>query len=304
MLNALIEARLIITDEATVAIVHEILLRAWPRLRQWINADREGLLLEQRLDEAAKSWDRDGRHESDLYRGHRLAALRDRLNAAESRLPVLTSDFLSASVDRERADCLGALRRGRLRKLITALSALVLMAATATVFAVQSRNDAVRSAKAALSSEASGTAIRLRASDEALAAELAVAAFRLSATPEARGAVLSTLVNLSFPRRSNADSQAPVGTVAFSSDGGLLVAAGEVTRIWKLNDQPSLADPPITLRVRARSGLRCSATMTSCWPPPATTMSSVCGRSPMSLGVQQTQTGHWQHRGRPNGVQP
>ncbi|MDQ2788862.1 MAG: DNA-binding protein, partial [Actinomycetota bacterium] len=124
VLNALIDARLVTTDDKTVAIVHEILLRAWPRLRQWINADREGLLLEQRLDEAAKAWDRDGRHDSDLYRGHRLAALRERLDAADPRLPALTSAFLHASVTRERAEELGVLRRGRMRKLIAVLSSL------------------------------------------------------------------------------------------------------------------------------------------------------------------------------------
>ncbi|MGH3815024.1 MAG: RICIN domain-containing protein, partial [Pseudonocardiaceae bacterium] len=254
VLNALVDARLVTTDETTVEIVHEILLRAWPRLRQWIDADREELLLQQRLAEAAKAWDRDGRHESDLYRGHRLAALRERLDAADPCLPALTSEFLHASVGRERADELAVARRGRLRTLIAVLSALVLMATTATVFAVQSRNDAVearndavRLQEAALSREVSATAIGLRAADPALAAQLASAAYDLSQTAEARGAVLSALVNLDLPRRANVDSQTAVDTVAFNSDGRLLVAASRETSIWKLGDRPSLADPPIAV---------------------------------------------------------
>lgn len=244
ILNALAEARLVTMDETTVTIVHEILLRAWPRLRQWIDADREGLLQQQRLAEAAQEWDRDGRHDSDLYRGHRLAALKERLDATDPHLAVLTSEFLRASVDQERSDELGVLRRGRLRKLVAVLGVGVL---TAAMFAVQSRNNALRLEEAAVSSQVSGTAMQLRTSDRALAAQLAVAAYRLSDTPEARGAVLSTLVNLDLPRRTNVDSQTPVGTVTFNSNGRLLLAASRETSIWKLGDQPSLAEPPIAL---------------------------------------------------------
>lgn len=248
VLNALIEARLVTTDDTTVEIVHEILLSTWPRLQQWINADREDLLLQQRLIQAAEAWDRDGRHESDLYRGHRLAALSGRLAAADSPFPGLVTQFLRAAVDRERTDA----RRARLRKLTAVLSALVVMAAaTATAFAIQSGqsqlDSAVQLGKEALSTSASGEAIRLRTSDRVLAAQLAVAAHHLSDTPEARGAVLSTLANLDLPHRTYADGQISVDAVAFSASGRLLVAAGQKTRIWRLGTQPNLNDPPIIL---------------------------------------------------------
>lgn len=174
-----------------------------------------------------------------------MAALKERLDAADPHLPVLTSEFLHASVDRERSDELGVLRRrGRLRKLVAVLIAGVL---TAAMFAVQSRNNALRREEAVLSSQVSGAAMQLRASDRVLAAQLAVAAYHLSDTPEARGAVLSTLVNLDLPRRTNGDSGNPVGTVTFNSNGQLLLAASRETSIWKLGDQPSLAEPPIAL---------------------------------------------------------
>ncbi len=54
-------ARLLTLDTASVEITHEALLRAWPRLRQWIDTDRAGNLIRQELDEAAAGWDRDGR---------------------------------------------------------------------------------------------------------------------------------------------------------------------------------------------------------------------------------------------------
>ncbi|HKN55626.1 MAG TPA: XRE family transcriptional regulator, partial [Amycolatopsis sp.] len=56
-LDALAEARLVTLDRSAVQITHEALLRAWPRLRDWIEADRTGLRIRQRLTEAAESWD-------------------------------------------------------------------------------------------------------------------------------------------------------------------------------------------------------------------------------------------------------
>ncbi len=134
-----------------------------------------------------------------------------------------------------------------MRKLIAVLSSLVLAAATATVFAVQARNHAIGLATAELSSRVSGTAVQLRTSDRVLAAQLAVAAWHLSHTPEARGAVLSALVNLDPPRRSNADTDNPADAVAFSSDGLLLVARGLEASIWKLGNEPRFTDSPIAL---------------------------------------------------------
>lgn len=57
-------------------ITHDALLRAWPRLRQWIDTDRAGNLIRQELDDAAAVWNREGRDTSGLYRGSCLEAAR------------------------------------------------------------------------------------------------------------------------------------------------------------------------------------------------------------------------------------
>ncbi|HEX3189681.1 MAG TPA: hypothetical protein VHS30_07815, partial [Streptosporangiaceae bacterium] len=49
------QARLLTQDQDTVEITHEALLRAWPRLRQWIDSDRDGNLIRQQL-EPAQTW--------------------------------------------------------------------------------------------------------------------------------------------------------------------------------------------------------------------------------------------------------
>jgi len=76
-IDAFARARLITADQDAAEITHEALLRAWPRLRGWIDADRAGLYIHQQLTEAAQQWDRDGRSASGLYRDTTLAVAQD-----------------------------------------------------------------------------------------------------------------------------------------------------------------------------------------------------------------------------------
>ena len=56
MLARLADARLITTGEHGVEVAHEALIREWPTLREWLDADREGLRLHRHLTEAAQEW--------------------------------------------------------------------------------------------------------------------------------------------------------------------------------------------------------------------------------------------------------
>ena len=58
---------------------------AGPRLRGWIDEDREGLRLHRRLTEVADEWERSGRDDGLLYRGARLAEWAGRDAAASTR---------------------------------------------------------------------------------------------------------------------------------------------------------------------------------------------------------------------------
>jgi len=248
VLDTLTNTRLVTRDAAAVEIVHEAVLRAWPRLRAWIDNDRAGLLLEQRLVEAAEAWDGEGRHDSDLYRGPRLAAVQERLDAADPTLPSPAPEFLHACVERERAEQQGVLRRARrLRQLVAVLSCLVLLAATTTALAVLSLKDIKRQRDVGVSREVADAAIALRVSDPDLAAQLALAAYRIKDTAEAQGALMTALVNLDPERRSDSGSAGAVQAVAFSHNGQLLVAASRdrFARVWAVGGSPSLAPPPI-----------------------------------------------------------
>jgi WD40 repeat protein/DNA-binding SARP family transcriptional activator len=56
-----------------VELSHEALLRAWPRLRGWIDEDRTGLAIHRRLTDATLEWERRGHDPTLLYRGVLLA---------------------------------------------------------------------------------------------------------------------------------------------------------------------------------------------------------------------------------------
>jgi energy-coupling factor transporter ATP-binding protein EcfA2 len=69
VLGRLVDARLLTTgsDETGVEIVdvsHEALVRGWPRLRAWIDADRQDLVVHRRLTDATAEWARLGQDDS------------------------------------------------------------------------------------------------------------------------------------------------------------------------------------------------------------------------------------------------
>ena len=124
------------TGEPAVEVTHEALIRAWPELRGWIDADREALRLHRRLTDAAREWNAAGREEGLLYRGARLAVWQERGTA---ELNDLERSFLAAG--EERADRDRAARRRRVRLTIGGLAvATAAIAAIAVVALTQWRN--------------------------------------------------------------------------------------------------------------------------------------------------------------------
>lgn len=85
------QARLLTLDRhpqtrvPTVELAHEALLREWPRLRRWIEEDREAISALGRLREAAATWIGLGRDPGALYRGARLELTLDHAGPAAGR---------------------------------------------------------------------------------------------------------------------------------------------------------------------------------------------------------------------------
>ena len=116
VVNALVDRRLLTVDrdrdsrEPTIEIAHEALLRGWPRLREWLDEDRDWVRELRALASATRLWESSGRDDADLYRGARLAVTSE---LAVDRTDSLTPDeaaFLDASAASRR--CRTNRRRG------------------------------------------------------------------------------------------------------------------------------------------------------------------------------------------------
>ncbi|MFD2122412.1 hypothetical protein ACFSNO_27470 [Streptomyces cirratus] len=119
VLDAFIEARLVTADGASVEITHEALLRAWPRLREWIESDRSALVVRQRVSDAGAEWVRGGRDPSLLFRGARLAGVREWVERQEpSQLGPEEREFIAACEAEEERRGRAVRRQSRIRRAL------------------------------------------------------------------------------------------------------------------------------------------------------------------------------------------
>ncbi|MGW0425190.1 nSTAND1 domain-containing NTPase [Streptomyces sp. NPDC003015] len=195
VLELLVRNRLLTVDGTTVDLAHEALLGAWPRLRGWLDEDRERLRLHRGLTEAALAWDAWGRDAGALYRGTRLTRARETFGDGPDpgdvgELNRLERDFLVASVDaheRGRRAAVRAVRR--LRTLTAALAVLLCLAVIAGVAAWRQSGVSARQRDEAEARGAAELADTLRQSDPRTAAHLGLAAWKVADLPETRRAL-------------------------------------------------------------------------------------------------------------------
>lgn len=199
LFERLVAARLVTSDDEYVELAHEALARAWPRLKDWLDEDVDGVRILRHLTTAAVGWQALGRPESELYRGVRLAQAVEWRARAEPALTAVEREFLETSADREMADVRRAEvevvreRRTvrRLRRLVAGVAVLGVSALVASAVAVDERDRAGAEARTAQARRLAAEALVARPLDRALL--LAVEAVRLHDTPEIQGNLLSTI---------------------------------------------------------------------------------------------------------------
>jgi WD40 repeat protein len=189
VIEQLARARLLTLDDEQVDLAHEALISAWPRLRNWIDTDRERLRAQRRLTEAAAAWDALDRDPGALYRGTLLAATEEAFPAEdrEQALTPLEGAFLSTSLQARRRE------RTRPRILATVVSVLVALALTAGVIAWQQSRTSTVQRTQATARRVAALADSLRYTDPATAMRLSVAAWRIAHTIETRSALIGAL---------------------------------------------------------------------------------------------------------------
>ncbi len=232
VVDRFIAARLLTVDKDTIEITHEVLLRVWPQLREWLNGDRDWLNRHRSLGNAAEQWREASRDPDLLYRGGTLQIMRECVEdrGYRSELNAVESEFFNASVRQAADEAARERRRMRRRyRFVALLTVLAILAASAALYARQLQLTDERGQTQALSRLVANEADRLSGNDVSLSMQLALAAYRIAPTPEALSSLLdSTGVTPDTQVRPSSDAE----SIAVS---GSLLAAGTASgtvQIW------------------------------------------------------------------------
>ena len=231
LIGLLADSRLLTINEGTLEPAHEALLREWPRLRAWIEEDREGLRIERQLELAVREWRRVGRDDGALYRGARLAEARELWEGDQIELTDPEREFLAASLDRRRRD--QTARRRRLAVAFGTLAVGLVAIAVVAAVALHQKQVAVQERDIALSRQLALQSTDSLGVDPELALRLALSAVNKWPTADAAAALRQATLAFRQIAVLPADS-VTAETAAFSSDGSRVVTGGDdgIARVW------------------------------------------------------------------------
>ena len=143
VLAVLTAARLVTADEQAVEVAHEALIREWPRLRAWLDDDRESIRVQAHLTHAARDWQAGGRSAEDLYAGARLQDVSERIGRGSIQPTATEREFLDAGLAKQSAgEHRDRRNRRRLRRLLAATVVGLVLAVVAGAVAVGQRGEA------------------------------------------------------------------------------------------------------------------------------------------------------------------
>ena len=235
-----VSARLLTADRSddgqpVIRVAHEALLRHWPRLKNWIEENRDFLRLRARIENAALIWDEEQRSEDFLLpRGKPLLEATQLQKARSVDLLPLEQLFISTSIA----------RANRRRHQSVGIAVVVICVALGlALWGIRYRRER---SKPTVASKLAEEALHHRAQFDVFSL-LAVQSYRMADTYETRNALLSALeANFfigSLPGRWG------VKTISFSPDGKTLAAGGwasgnqETLQLWDVATRAPIGKP-------------------------------------------------------------
>ncbi len=244
VLEAFSAERLLVLAAGTVEISHEILLTAWPLLRDvWLAETHADRIVRTRLDDVAAEWTRDSRDPTYLYTGSLLTAATEtatRISADPARYPPLSQaeqDFLDASSRAHR-------RRVRRREgFVAVLMALVIGFALLAVAAFHASQEAVRQRDLAASGQLINESELLGYLNPTVSKLLSIAAWRIHPSDQDRYAMLDAAARPGIAALTGDTDR--VHAMAFSPDGNILVSGSYdgTVRLWDMATHRQIGAP-------------------------------------------------------------
>ena len=241
------------TRESTVEVAHEALIGQWPRFGEWVARAGDGLRIQGQLAHAARTWEQQGRDDSELYRGLRLESSLEWSSTQPETVSPLEHEFLEASTrvrtaeitaEREQSERDRRTNR-RLRGLLAGVGLLLVVALIAGALAVRQQrraDDEAAAARAAADDADLATLISRSAAQSAqnpeLSLLLALEAERRAPSPETEQAVLNALGTSQIPNRTATFPGLDVGscpTPTFVTPDGLFEFAVVDGRLMSLD---------------------------------------------------------------------
>jgi WD40 repeat protein len=244
VLEAFAAERLLILAAGTVEISHEILLTAWPLLRDvWLAETHGDRIVRTRLDDVAAEWVRNSRDPTYLYTGTLLATATEtaaRIGADPARYPPLShveQDFLRASNQAHRRPA------HRRESVIAFLMALVIGLAVLAVTAVNTSRDVIRQRDVAASGQLINESEVIGDVDPTVSKLLSVASWRIHPSDQERYAMVAAASRPGIASLNGHTDR--VHAVAFSPDGRTLISGSydDTARLWDVATHRQIGAP-------------------------------------------------------------
>ncbi len=285
LVQRLADTRLVVTNrnakgDETVELVHEALIREWSLLKNWLEADREFRLWQQRVRVSLSQWQQTEQDTGTLLRGAPLAEAEHWLQIRIDDLSDPLRDYIQASIthrqhnlslqqERQRREfeqvqalALAESQRAeteartgrRMRRLAVGAAFAFLIAFVAAAYAFQSqqlvtteRNHAQKSAQLALARQLSAQAIRGVDKQIDLALLLGLASTQVGLPQPDEAELLTELAVPPMLTTVLQKTDAPVFDLVFSPDGKSLFSRDEGSNVfvWDLTDTRAAPVPLI-----------------------------------------------------------